>query len=1196
MPSRDARVTSSARALVQYARLPMRFERNQGQTDRRVKFLARGEGYGLFLTADEAVLALQHNSGLVGQPISTVQKPAVLHVKLAGAQQGTRVLGVEELPGKSNYFMGNDPRGWHTGIPTYARVRYSQVYRGVDLVYYGRQDTIESDFEISPGSDADQIQMRIDGAQKLNVDTQGDLVLQVSGGEVRFRRPVAYQESAGRRREVAAHYRLNGKQEVKFELAEYDHQKNLIIDPVLTYATYLGGSGGEVANGIAVDSAGNAYVTGITGSTDFPITQAEQPTNAGNGDAFVAKLNAAGTGLIYSTYLGGSGVDTATSIAIDAGGNAYIAGNTTSRSFPTTAGAFQTSYGGGGDGFISKISATGSTLVYSSYIGGTGSDSLRAIALDSSGSAYLTGSTESVDFPTVNPLQIGNDGASDAFVAKVSPSGGSLLYSTYLGGSSADFGQAIAVDGSGNAYVGGYTYSSNFPTQNAFQSSSGGGVDAFVSVLNATGTAFIYSTYVGGSGQDRAFGLALDSGANVYLTGDTQSADFPTTSNAFQLDNHGGGDVFVCRISAGGSGLIFSTLLGGTGADQGTAIAVDSSGNAYVTGFTQSGDFPTVDPLQRILGISGASSCGTGSCADAFVAELRSSGQLVYSTYIGGNGADSGQAIAVDSSGRAYVAGSTASVNFPIIDPALQGAYAGNGTSGNAFIAKIDSADLPGLSLNPQQVNFGNQGLNSTSNPISVSLVNAGSATLTITNITASGDFSQTNNCGSTVTAAGGSCTIQVSFTPTTTGTRTDEITVTDNAAGSPHQITVTGTGVASSAGSLTFTPSSLSFPAEVVGNTSPSQVVRLTNTGSASLTLSAISITGDFAQTNTCGGLPTSLNVGDACTVSITFTPTGSGQRTGTLTVANNAASGPQTVALTGTGNAVFSLSSNSRSSVIQIGTKSTTFTVNVSAPSSFVDSVTLGCSSGATCSFNPPSITAGQSSTVTVTGLTANTANPFNFNVVGTDGSQNASVALTLFLSDFSISATPALNTISAGASASYTVTVTPSNGFNGVVLLGCNNVPPQSTCAWSPSAVSLNGVPVTAKLTINTTAQTGATLHHPSGPISRLLSRFGISWWMVCLAIFILSAMMLRDWRRRGERIPARLLMGLRLAALCVTLVIVAPWMGCNNYYQSGFSLTSTGKGTTSGVYRIAITGTLGNDNTVTRSTTVNLAVGM
>src|SRR5439155_26456745 len=400
--------------------------------------------------------------------------------------------------------------------------------------------------------------------------------------------------------------------------------------------------------------AGSVYVTGSTGSVNFPVTSAAQTANGGNSDVFVAKFNPSGSGLIYSTYLGGTGSDTGTSIAIDASGNAYVAGTTYSPGFPIVS-AFQSTYGGEGDGFIAKLGPTGSSLIYSSYLGGTSSDLVQGVAIDSSGNAYLTGATQSPDFPLVNPLQIGNGGASDAFVTKVSAAGASLTYSTYLGGSSADFAQAIAVDGSGNAYLSGYTYSTDFPTQNAFQSSNAGGVDVFLTAVNAAGTGLIYSTYLGGSGQDRLFGMVMDAIGSVYLTGDTQSTDFPRTANAFEATNKGQGDVFVCKFSPGAANLVYSTLLGGTGIDQGTAIAVDSAGNAYVTGFTQSGDFPTLDPLQKILGISGASSCGAaGTCSDAFVAALRSSGELVYSTYLGGNGADAGQAVAVDPLGHVY--------------------------------------------------------------------------------------------------------------------------------------------------------------------------------------------------------------------------------------------------------------------------------------------------------------------------------------------------------------------------------------------------------------------------------------------------------------------------------------------------------------------------------------------------------------
>ena len=334
----------------------------------------------------------------------------------------------------------------------------------------------------------------------------------------------------------------------------------------------------------------------------------------------------------------------------------------------------------------------------------------------------MTGSTKSSDFPTVNPLQIGNDGcsvvnttvtcSSDVFLAKVNASGTSLVYSTYLGGSGADFGQAIAVDGTGNAYVSGYTLSSDFPARSALQSVSAGGSDAFVVEFNADGSALVYATYFGGSGQDRAFGLALDASGSVYVVGDTQSGNFPTTNNAFQASNHGQGDAFVFKLGPGGSALVYSTLLGGSGTDKATGIAVDSSGNAYITGSTQSSDFPTVDPLQTILGISGAGSCGTTLCADAFVSKLDPSGTPVYSTYLGGSGGDFGQAVAVDSSGKAHIVGSTESANFPVMEGVSQAAYLGSASASNAFVAKVDASDAPGAALTPQQINFGNQAVN----------------------------------------------------------------------------------------------------------------------------------------------------------------------------------------------------------------------------------------------------------------------------------------------------------------------------------------------------------------------------------------------------------------------------------------------------------------------------------------------------
>lgn len=1219
-----AELTSPSQPSAQYARLPLSFELNQGQTDPRAKFLARGKGYTLFLASDEAVLALRPK--LTPSPAGgfTSLDPSVVRMKLVGTAAEARISGMEELPAESNYFVGSDAKGWHLHIPTFGKVQYSGLYHGIDLVYYGRQGRLEYDFVAGPSSDVGRILLRIDGAERMRVNRAGDLVLEAGRGELRFERPKAYQIIDGRSRSVAARYVLRGKTDVGFRVAEYDHRQPLIIDPVLTYATYLGGAGSDVANGVAVDASGNAYVTGTTGSISFPTTSAYQDANAGGGDVFVAKLNPAGTGLVYSTFLGGTGTDIATGIAIDSSGNAYIAGDTSSTNFPTTSNAFQSTYGGNGDAFFTKLGATGSTLLYSSYLGGSGQDFGQAIAVDSSGNAYLTGSTQSSDFPTASPLQIGNDNcttinttissvqicSSDVFVAKINPSGSglaSLVYSTYLGGSSADFGQAIAVDGSGNAYVAGYTYSKDFPTQNALYSGNAGGVDAFLTEVNAAGSALIFSTYLGGNGQDRAFGLALDAVGALYLTGDTQSNDFPTTANAFQPGNAGQGDAFVCKFTPGASQLLYSTFLGGTNVDQGTAITLDSSGNAYVTGSTASSDFPTADPLQKILGISGAGSCGTGTCTDAFVAELRPSGQLVYSTYLGGSGADAGEAIAVDSSGQAHVVGSTSSPNFPAIAGALQGAYLASGPSSNAFIAKISSIDAPALGLNPQQLSFGDQAVNNPSQPATVTLINAGSSPLNINAIQASGDFTQTNNCGSTVPAGSGTCTMQVTFTPTTTGTRTDQISITDNAAGSPHQITVTGNGVLSSQGALTFTPSTLSFPAETVGTTSPAEIVRVANTGKAALTISSIIVSGDFAETNTCGTLPSVLNVGDGCTVTITFTPASSGSRTGSLTISSNAASGSKGVSLSGTGNAVFSLSASTRSTTVIIGTKANSpstplaaFTINVLGPSSFAGSITLSCSSGATCTFDPTSVYVGGSTTLTLSALTTPStgpAPPVNLTITGTSGGQTASVVLTIFFKDFTISATPPFDSITGGNSAGYTVTVTPSNGFNGVVQLGCQQPMPASdmTCTWAPPALQLQGAPLTATLSVNTVAQKlgHVTRRPPSGPGTGPGSRIKFILWMLCLvALVLLAAAKLADRRRLGSPVPARLAMYLRLASVGVMLCAAALTSSCNNYYQQNNFTPPAG--TPPGAYTVTLTGALGTNSSVVRSTTVNLAV--
>jgi len=1250
MAAVDSRSISRASPRTPYGSLPLSFELNEGQTDRRVQFLARGQGYSLFLTTGEAVLALpkgRQSSVATRQLQETdneLQTSGVLRMKFIGANPNAAITGSDELPGKSNYFIGRDPRGWHTDVPTYAQVRYQGLYPGVDLVYHGRQGELEYDFVVAPGMDPRQVRFRIVGAERVGLNGAGELVLATKGGVAVLRRPKAWQGSGADRREVpvAVRYVRRGADEFGFEVAGYRRGWPLIIDPVLSYSTYLGGSGGDVAYGIAVDSSGNAYVTGSTASANFPLKSAAQETYGGGGDAFVAKLNAEGSGLVYSTYIGGTGADVGNAIAIDSSGSAYIAGSTSSSNFPVTAGAFQSAYGGGGDAFIAKLSPTGSSLVYASYLGGSAVDSGQGIAVDASGNAYVTGSTQSPDFPTAKPLQIGNDGCTvvnqvttctaDAFVTEVNPTGTALVYSTYLGGSDADSGQAIAVDAQGNAYITGYTYSMDFPTQSALQSSNAGGSDAFLTELNPGGSHLIFSTYLGGAGLDQAFGLALGPSGDIYIAGVTDSANFPTTSNVFQTTYGGNGDAFVSRLAAGGTSLVFSTFIGGSQSDQANGIAVDSSGNAVVVGVTQSSDFPTMDPSQRIIGISGAGTCGsvTGAgntiCSDAFVTKLDPSGMALYSTYLGGSQNDFAQAVAVDPSGTPYVAGGTASPNFPAVVGAFQGAFAGGGSSGNAFIAKMSSEDAPAVALVPQAVNFGNQTLNQASTAQTVTMINAGSAPLGVADITVSGDYTQTNNCGNTVPAGSGFCNINITFTPTTPGPSTEQLTITDNAAGSPHAITVTGNGVAATAPVLTLTPSKLTFSTQAVGTTSAVQTIQLINGSQASITLIAINISGDFFETNTCGALPTVLNQGAGCTVSVVFAPTAGGSRTGSLTITDNATGSPQAASLTGTGGSPFTLSASSRTSTILVGTTSTTFTIFLSAPSSFTSTVDFACTGSAACSFFPTSIAPGQSTsqstTVTVSGLSDTTSNPLNFSVTGTGGSFTSSVSLSIFLQDFSLSALPTLGTVQAGLTTKppYTVTVTPSNGFNGVVLLSCSLpaallAPPTSTsppntqnttCTWSPSGLTFNAsVPLTANLALTTSTQItsnsqGSPRHRWPGASGRGPLPGGKMWALVAGIVALLAGALAAKRRLAGLfPQPARWVL---VVASVLLLALIA--MSCEDY---GYNIVNPGPvvGTPSGNYTITIVGTLGNppspcgcssDNktAVTRTTTVNLTV--
>jgi Beta-propeller repeat len=869
-----------------YGKLPLVFEANQGQSDPQVKFLSRGAGYRLFLTADAAVLSLQPSvpsarRDETGRPQSA---RAILRMKLVNTNPKIEVSGQDELPGKSNYFIGNDPKKWQTNVQQFSKVRYEDIYPGVDLVYYGHQRELEYDFVLQPGASPEAIGLGVEGAKRLRLE-HGDLVLTTPAGDVRLRSPHIYQEANGVRHQVCGRYVIKSKSEVGFEVAAYDRRRALVIDPVLAYATYLGGSSTDHFHSIAVNSVGNAYVTGDTDSIDFPTTNAIQTMPAGRLDAFVTKFNADGSSLIYSTYLGGFSDDTIYGISVDSLGNAYVAGWTFSSDFPTK-NAFQSTTGGNADTFVTKINAAGSALVYSTYLGGTDTDFGRGIAVDSFGNAYVTGFTDSVDFPTKNAFQSANAGSYDCFVSKVSPGGSTLVYSTYLGGTGEEQCTSIAVNPTGYAYITGATQSTDFPTKNAVQPIFGGGLnDAFVSKFAAGGNALIYSTYLGGGKTDYGSGIAVDSAGDAYVVGLTNSFDFPT-ANAIQPTNAGVTDGFVTKFNPTGSALVYSTYLGGTDSDTANGIAVDSVGDAYVTGSTGA-NFPTVNAIQ---------STNHGG-ADAFVTEINPLGSaFVYSTYLGGPDNDSGTSIAVDSARSTYIIGSTRS-EFPITPLAFQRTLA---TRNHGFVAKI--AQQTFVSVSAAKLYFGREVIDTTSPAKNITVTNWGSITLTIKKIYIGGldpgDFAETNTCGSAL-AAGASCTVAVTFTPSAKNLRQAGLGISTPDPASPDAVLLNGGGTV-----VSLSTSKLTFGLLAVGTTSPPQSVTLTNIGSTQLNFTGITITGtnakDFLQTNNCG---TSIAAKASCAITVRFKATATGTRKASLSISDDGGGSPQKVYLTGTG-----------------------------------------------------------------------------------------------------------------------------------------------------------------------------------------------------------------------------------------------------------------------------------------------------
>jgi len=698
------------------SKLPLYFIENHGQVDPQVRYYVQGRDTSVYFTRQGVTFALakrdEEEGGARPRPVSwTPDKPAqrwAVKLDFVGANPEAEPVGEERAEAVVSYFKGARDQ-WKTGLPTYGRVVYRDLWPGIDLVYAGKGGRLKYTFVVQPGARPEQIRLAYRGASQVRVTPGGELEVKTPAGGFRDDKPYAYQEVDSREVEVASAYDLEGD-EYGFRLGAYDPRRVLVLDPVvLVYAGFIGGSGGEFGGaGIAVDGSGNAYITGITGSTEatFPETEGPDPTyNGGVLDAFVAKVNAAGTALVYAGYIGGSGDDYGNGIAVDGSGNAYLTGDTTSSeaTFPVTVGPDLT-YNGNGDAFVANVNAAGTALVYAGYIGGSSSDTGKGIAVDGSGNGYVIGTTGSTQatFPVTVGPDLTHNGGNDAFVVKVNAAGTAPVYAGYIGGSGTDFGSSlgdapmspggIAVDSSGNAYVTGRTFSSEatFPVTVGPDLTYNGNGDAFVAKVNAAGTDLVYAGYIGGSGIDSGTGIAVDGNGNAYVTGFTDTfLGFPVTVGP-DLTFNGGFDAFVAKVNAAGTDLVYAGYIGGSSHDIALSIAVDGSGSAYVTGWTDFGaTFPvTVGPD---LTHNGA--------RDAFVAKVNTAGTaLVYAGYLGGTDIDTGTGIALDGSGNAYVAGVTASTeaSFPVGFPVTVGPdLTHNGGTLDAFVAKISADNLP---------------------------------------------------------------------------------------------------------------------------------------------------------------------------------------------------------------------------------------------------------------------------------------------------------------------------------------------------------------------------------------------------------------------------------------------------------------------------------------------------------------------
>jgi hypothetical protein len=1159
-PSFSSTATSNSermKVLDSYGKLPLSFIENQGQTAQEVRYTSHGGQYDLFLTKNEAVLALRHTKhydlsprhrAMTLRQIRADHKAAkaaattttALRMQFQNANPNPQISAADKLSGKVNYYIGNDPSKWHVGVPTYARVKYSQLYPGVDLVFYGNQRKLEYDFVVAPGVDPSAIRMNLAGTRRLHLNKSGDLIVNVADGNIELQKPVIYQTINGRRQPVSGKYSTNGSH-VAFAVGNYDRREPLIIDPVLLYGTYLGGASDEEGLSIVVDAAGDAFVGGQTFSADFPLAGIGATVGFSNpnsiGFGFISELDPTGSMLLQSSYLGGTtpGDDAVMGVAIDPSGNVYVTGVTFAVDFPTTPNALKPALGAndGGTSFLAESNISG-TLFYSSYIGGNKAglgDVGNAVVADANGNAYITGATFSdpgtldINFPvSTGALQKtdpsgANLGSAFLTVINTKASGAaSLGYSSYLGGDGAnsgtvnvgfaDMGFGIALDSNNHAYIGGTTASTNFPVSstNIQSASANNNYTAFISEIDTTKTgaaSLVYSTYLGGSGDGTVFGdfgLAIDvqSGTTVaYITGATNSADFPVTSGAVQAtgDKVNGAGYVTLVDTSNGSSPKYSTFLG-TASTTGFSIKADkTSGKAVVGGVTGSANFPVTSlTFQPVL--------AANAIGDGFVSEIDPavSGMpgLVYSTYIGGSGTsqtpDQVFGLALGTLPTVFVTGQTLSTNFPTSAGAFQAALDG---PSDAFVASLNLTPLAPLAISPTSLSFTSTAIGTAAGAQTVTLTNNSGTAIPFTSATivvgappaSVTDFTAavTPACAS-IPANGGTCTVSVNYKPSVATTETATLVLTDGGPGSPQSVPLTGNVVVLAP--LTVAPTSLSFTSTAIGTAAGAQTVTLTNSnGTAILFTSATIVAGappasvtDFKATTTCTTVPAN----GTCTVSVNYTPSVATTETATLVLTNGGPGSPQSVALTG----------------------------NVTA--------------------TPP---------------------------------------------DFTISAAPASFSVARGATGTSTITITAVGDFDSAVTLTCSGAPAKSTCTIAPGSVTpvssdiarkgavrhADGDQATATLSFATT-RNGEVVPPASLRFPPYVPRVVVP---VFLTLFAMLFFFVSDQRLRGR---------LATAAVVLFLVVLA---GCGG--SSG--------GTPKGTVTLTVTGTAGG---ITHTTTVSATV--